>query len=221
MSTAGVITGTPTGPVGTASFTVSVTDSANTPATDTQALSIDIVEPLAITTATLADTSVGVAYNASVVATGGTAPYTFTVSAGSLPDGISISAGGALTGTVLAERDDRNLFGGSRGQLEPTVDADTGIYGARRTGDYDHRAHRRERRRRVHGYAHSPGRVAALQLVLDHGRTARGTQRSRPADGRHQRHTRRGLCGRHFDSHRPGLRQRQPRGDGHAGLAST
>ena len=101
ISTAGVITGTPTGPAGTASFTVSVTDSAKTPATDTQALSIDIVEPLAITTATLVDTSVGVAYNASVVATGGTAPYTFTVSAGSLPDGIAIGADGALTGTVL------------------------------------------------------------------------------------------------------------------------
>jgi hypothetical protein len=97
----GAITGTPTGPAGTANFTVSVTDSAATPATDTQALSIDIVEPLAITTATLVDTSVGVAYNANVVATGGTEPYTFTVSVGSLPDGISISADGELSGTVL------------------------------------------------------------------------------------------------------------------------
>ena len=101
ISTAGVITGTPTGPAGTASFTVSVTDSAKTPATDTQALSIDIVEPLVITTATLVDTSVGVSYNANVVATGGTEPYTFTVSAGSLPDGIAIGANGELTGTVL------------------------------------------------------------------------------------------------------------------------
>ena len=101
ISAAGVIAGTPTGPAGTASFTVSVTDSANTPATDTQALAIDIVEPLAITTATLVDTSVGISYDANVVATGGTVPYTFTVSAGSLPDGISISADGELTGTVL------------------------------------------------------------------------------------------------------------------------
>ena len=102
ISAAGVIAGTPTGPAGTASFTVSVTDSAKSPATDTQALSIDIVEPLAITTATLADTSVAAAYNASIVATGGTAPYTFTVSEGALPDGILISDAGELAGTVLA-----------------------------------------------------------------------------------------------------------------------
>ena len=81
---------------------MSVTDSAKTPATDTQALSIDIVEPLAITTATLADTSVAAAYNASIVATGGTAPYTFTVSGGYAPDGILISDAGELAGTVLA-----------------------------------------------------------------------------------------------------------------------
>ena len=102
ISAAGAITGTPAGPAGSANFTVSVTDSAATPATDTQALSIDIVDPLAITTATLADTSVGVAYNASVAATGGTEPYTFTISVGSLPDGIAIGADGELTGMVLA-----------------------------------------------------------------------------------------------------------------------
>ena len=100
MSTAGAITGTPTGPTGSTSFTVQVTDSADTPATDTQALSIDVVEPLEITTAVLADTSVGDAYAASIVATGGTAPYTFTVASGELPAGIALGANGSLAGTV-------------------------------------------------------------------------------------------------------------------------
>jgi len=44
MSDSGVISGTPAGPAGTSNFTVQVSDSANTPATDSQALSIDIVE---------------------------------------------------------------------------------------------------------------------------------------------------------------------------------
>lgn len=46
MSAAGVISGTPAGPAGSSTFTVSVTDSAKTPATDTQALAIDIIEPV-------------------------------------------------------------------------------------------------------------------------------------------------------------------------------
>jgi Putative Ig domain len=102
LSAAGNISGTPTGPAGTTNFTVSVSDSATPPATDTQALSIDIVEPLAITTAVLADTSVGDNYAASMIAVGGTAPYTFSVSEGALPDGVAISGAGALSGTVLA-----------------------------------------------------------------------------------------------------------------------
>ena len=102
MGTTGAITGTPIGPVGTSNFTVSVSDTATMPATDAQALTIDIVDPLSITTAALADTNVGAVYDANVVATGGTTPYTFSVSSGSLPDGVAISAAGALTGTVLA-----------------------------------------------------------------------------------------------------------------------
>ncbi len=101
LSAAGTITGMPTGPAGTAIFTVTVTDSASTPATDNQVLTIDIVDPLAITTAVLANTSVGAVYAATVVATGGAAPYTFTLSDGELPDGISLGADGALSGTVL------------------------------------------------------------------------------------------------------------------------
>ena len=47
ISAGGAITGTPVGPAGDSDFTVSVSDSAATPQTDTQALSITIVDPLA------------------------------------------------------------------------------------------------------------------------------------------------------------------------------
>ncbi len=102
ISAAGVISGTPSGPAGTASFTVSVTDSANPPQTDTQALTIDIVDPLLITTASLSATAVGAVYAETVVATGGTAPYDFAISLGTLPAGLAMSAAGAITGTVSA-----------------------------------------------------------------------------------------------------------------------
>jgi hypothetical protein len=100
MNAAGIISGTPDGPAGTASFTVEVSDSATTPATDTQALSIDIVDPLAIATPALADTTIGEDYAASIVAGGGTAPLGFSVSEGELPAGLALDADGSLTGTV-------------------------------------------------------------------------------------------------------------------------
>lgn len=100
MSAAGVISGTAAGPAGTASFTVQVSDSATTPATDTQALTIDIVDALAITTASLADTAIDEDYTADIVATGGTAPLSFAITAGELPAGLTLDANGALTGRV-------------------------------------------------------------------------------------------------------------------------
>ena len=101
MSAAGVISGTPAGPVGTSSFTVQVTDSASNPATDSQALTIDIVHPLDIDSVSLPDTSVGEDYSGSLVAVDGTPPYAFAVSEGQLPAGLVIGADGAVTGTVL------------------------------------------------------------------------------------------------------------------------
>jgi hypothetical protein len=102
LSAAGAISGTPAGPAGTSSFTVTVTDSAATPATDAQALTIDIVEPIAITTAALADTNVGEDYAGALVATGGTPPYEFGVSNGQAPAGIVVTTDGDLAGTVAS-----------------------------------------------------------------------------------------------------------------------
>jgi hypothetical protein len=98
----GAITGTPTGPNGSASFTVKVVDSSNPVQSATQPLSIAVNLPPApaITTVSLASDVEGTAYNQSVVATGGLAPLTYSVSVGSLPAGLSInSSTGAITGT--------------------------------------------------------------------------------------------------------------------------
>lgn len=54
---------------------------------------------LAIGGASVLTGTVGTAYNSSLSATGGTAPYTWTVKAGTLPSGIALSSGGTLSGT--------------------------------------------------------------------------------------------------------------------------
>lgn len=61
------------------------------------------VPALAITTAAaLPGGTVGVAYGQTLTATGGTAPYAWSVSAGTLPAGVTLSATGVLAGTPTA-----------------------------------------------------------------------------------------------------------------------
>jgi hypothetical protein len=104
LSPAGAITGTPTGPAGTASFVVQVKDSGTPQQTRTQPLTIRIAAPLAITTASLASGKAGAAYNQQLAATGGIAPLVWSLAAGSspLPSGLSLSTAGAITGTPSA-----------------------------------------------------------------------------------------------------------------------
>jgi hypothetical protein len=100
VSTAGVISGTPTAP-GTATFTAQVTDSSTPQQMGTKQLMITIAAPtLTITTASLPDGLVSIAYTATVAATGGVPPYMFTVSQGTLPAGLTLNAStGAISGT--------------------------------------------------------------------------------------------------------------------------
>jgi len=103
LSSAGVISGTPTAP-GTTSFTVKVTDASQGqpgPVTATQLLSLTIAAaPLAITTTSLPESTEGTNYSQAVQASGGTSPYKWTVSTGStLPAWLSLSTSGTLSGT--------------------------------------------------------------------------------------------------------------------------
>ena len=97
----GAITGTPTA-AGTSPFTAKVADSATQ--SDTQALSIAVapapVPPPTITTTSLPDGAVGTTYGQPLAAVDGTAPYTWSLSAGALPPGLTLDAAtGAITGT--------------------------------------------------------------------------------------------------------------------------
>jgi putative Ig domain-containing protein len=55
--------------------------------------------PLSITTTSLQQGQAAVAYNASLSAMGGTAPYMWTLKSGTLPAGLSLSTGGTISGT--------------------------------------------------------------------------------------------------------------------------
>lgn len=100
LSGAGVISGTPT-TAGTANFTVQVRDNASRTATKSFALTID-PPPLSITTTSLPSGSVGGAYSQTLTATGGTTPYTWSRASGGLPDGLTLSPSGVISGTATA-----------------------------------------------------------------------------------------------------------------------
>ncbi|NLS27358.1 hypothetical protein S2M10_23530 [Sphingomonas sp. S2M10] len=100
------VSGTPT-QSGTFTFTVTATDSASVgsggPYSVANSYSITIGAPtITIAPTTLTGATAGVAYSQSITASGGVAPYTYTVTAGALPAGLSLASGGTLSGTPSA-----------------------------------------------------------------------------------------------------------------------
>ena len=97
LSSSGQITGMPTA-AGTASFTVKAADAGSGSAT--KALSINIAaSPVSITTSSLPNGQVGAAYSQTLQASGGTGSFTWSISSGSLPAGLNLSASGQIAGT--------------------------------------------------------------------------------------------------------------------------
>lgn len=99
LSGSGLLSGTCPASPATYNFTARVTDDSLS--TDTQALSIVVTapDPPSITTSSLPDGTVTQAYSQTLSATGGTAPYAFSVLTGSLPSGLSLASNGDITGT--------------------------------------------------------------------------------------------------------------------------
>ncbi|HEY2404031.1 MAG TPA: putative Ig domain-containing protein [Steroidobacteraceae bacterium] len=96
-----VISGTPT-TVNTAGtpFTLTVTDTSQPPQSASSTYVIPVSGALQITTASLPSGQVNVAYPTTVLqAAGGIAPLTWSLASGTLPAGISLSSGGAISGT--------------------------------------------------------------------------------------------------------------------------
>ena len=99
LSADGNLSGTPTA-VGVASFTVQVTDANGQSAT--QATSITISAGVSATFPAPPAAVLGTAYSDTLTATGGTTPYTWSVNAGGLPPGITLTSAGVLAGTPTA-----------------------------------------------------------------------------------------------------------------------
>jgi uncharacterized repeat protein (TIGR03803 family) len=98
LSDSGVFSGTPT-VAGTYIFTVTANDAAGDPS-PSQSYTVIINPSPAIATASLpAWTLNQPGYDQAIVATGGTGTLTFTLTAGTLPGGLTLSSGGILSGT--------------------------------------------------------------------------------------------------------------------------
>ncbi|NJC49813.1 UNVERIFIED_ORG: uncharacterized protein YhjY with autotransporter beta-barrel domain [Xanthomonas campestris] len=100
----GALTGTP-GNVGSFAFNVTATDSTSgTPSQATQSYSLNIAAPpIVIAPSTLPAATRGTAYSQALSASGGTAPYTYTLASGTLPAGLTLASNGTLSGTATVE----------------------------------------------------------------------------------------------------------------------
>lgn len=98
----GTLSGTPSS-AGTYAFSVKVTDANGNTAVETVTFTVS-AKPVSITTPSpLPSGMVSVQYPTQVLsAAGGFTPYTFTVSNGSLPGGLSLASNGSISGTPTA-----------------------------------------------------------------------------------------------------------------------
>jgi hypothetical protein len=108
ISDSALISGAPNA-VGTYTFTLNVTDSSVPQQTANRSFTLNVVQGVQITTTSLPVATIGVAYSAKFVATGGTGPYTFSASGGlivngaplnPLPPGLVLHSNGTITGTT-------------------------------------------------------------------------------------------------------------------------
>ncbi|GAA4424744.1 beta strand repeat-containing protein [Acidovorax lacteus] len=104
LASGGLLNGPPSAG-GTFNFTVTATDSSGAPGpySGSQAYALTVAPAtVTLSPASLPGGTRTVAYNASVTASGGTTPYQYTVTAGALPGGLTLSTNGVITGTPTA-----------------------------------------------------------------------------------------------------------------------
>ncbi|MGZ5545369.1 MAG: putative Ig domain-containing protein, partial [Limisphaerales bacterium] len=98
----GVISGTPT-TAGTYDFTVEGYDAYFCPANQAYTMEVTAGCPtITLSPATLLDGNLGISYSQTFTASGGVASYSYAVTNGSLPNGLSLAPNGSLTGIPLA-----------------------------------------------------------------------------------------------------------------------
>ncbi len=84
------------------SYPVTLQASNGTGPAATLSFTLIVNKPVSIATAALPNGQVGVPYSAALAASGGLAPYTWLITSGSLPAGLSLASNGAVTGTPTA-----------------------------------------------------------------------------------------------------------------------
>ena len=102
LAAGGLLSGTPS-VFGPFSFTIRATDANNCFGERAYTLALNpACGTITLNPAALANGFQGTAYSQTLTATGGAPPYTFAVTTGSLPGGLTLASGGGLTGTPTA-----------------------------------------------------------------------------------------------------------------------
>jgi hypothetical protein len=97
----GVLSGKPT-QYGSYTFTIQAKDNSVTPEVVTAVLTMNVNAGLAVNPTALPQGVVGTSYSQAISVTGGIAPYTLTIPANTLPDGLTFTAAtGTISGTPI------------------------------------------------------------------------------------------------------------------------
>jgi len=94
-----------TAPKVTSTTTATVTATSNADSTKSSKATVTIYPasqaiPLSISSTSLPSATSGSSYSDTLLASGGTSPYHWSISSGALPSGLSLSSGGTITGTA-------------------------------------------------------------------------------------------------------------------------
>ena len=101
LSSGGVLSGSPNAS-GTFSFTVTATDAVGYAASSNYVLDVGVAPTIVVSPGTLQPGVFGVPYQQAFIATGSAGPFTFEVTGGALPPGMTLSDAGMLSGTPAA-----------------------------------------------------------------------------------------------------------------------
>ena len=110
-STTGVISGTPT-TAGQFNFTITATDANGCPGSRTYSIGIPVpgCPVITVSPATLPNAVLGVFYSQTIFASGGTPPYTFTISSGALPPGLTLIPASPTTAVISGTPTTNGIF---------------------------------------------------------------------------------------------------------------
>jgi large repetitive protein len=99
LSASGVLSGTPTAG-GNFSITITATDSSNQTLSGTQTYSLNVgVATITLSPSSIPSVTYGSSYSQTLTALGGTPTYSYAVTSGSLPSGLTLSTSGVFSGT--------------------------------------------------------------------------------------------------------------------------